>query len=400
MAIPNRLKWEWDQLQKNAEYDDMYLIPTDDGWHTWEGCIPGPASSPYKNANFRIFIKLPDDYPFHSPQVKFNSKIWHPNICPITGKINLKDWSPSQSLQDILKYIQKMLISPDENLRMNNIALTQFSKCRETFEKLARSHAMFHFHGEEHPGQPNPFEAEHQKLDLASYIELTLPAQRADRIDPLNLRQLWAADAPLLGAARTVMVPSGSAEHAFVAARVAESIPGATVGEVRRVESPGQLETFEARVRASASAAGGAWNGGRMVRWLFHGTSAAAAERIAAEPVVGFRVAMSLRCCYGRGIYFAEESSVSFSYAENGTMILAPVMVGPPPTPWSQSYGDQGAAPGLQSLRRQAGALWRGGGSAGHQSLHGGDGVFVIQVRRVPDIGRARRGFEPMRASA
>ena len=68
MAIPNRLKWEWDQLQEKAEYDDMYLIPTDDGWHTWEGCIPGPASSPYKNANFRIFIKLPDDYPFHIAQ--------------------------------------------------------------------------------------------------------------------------------------------------------------------------------------------------------------------------------------------------------------------------------------------------------------------------------------------
>ena len=54
------------------------------------------------------------------------------------------------------------------------------------------------------------------------------------------------------------------------------------------MESAGQLEAFEARVRALSAAAGGAWDGGRMVRWLFHGTSAAAAERIAAEPVVGF----------------------------------------------------------------------------------------------------------------
>ena len=110
------------------------------------------------------------------------------------------------------------------------------------------------------------------------------------RPDPIDLRRLWAPDPPPLGAARTVPVPPGSTEHAFVAACFRESLPATLLGEVLRVESPGQLEAFEARARAAAAAAGEDWNAGRGVQWLFHGTSAAAAERIAGGPVAGFSV--------------------------------------------------------------------------------------------------------------
>ena len=209
------------------------------------------------------------------------------------------------------------------------------------FMQTARVYTMYHFHLAESPDQPNPFEADYQKLvldhafssrpfvafaahDISGASSTVIP----DRMkDPLDLRRLWAPDPPSLGTSRTVVVDPNTAEYAFVAARFRESLPEASLGQVRRVESPGQLEGFEARVRAAEAGAGAEWGRADMVRWLFHGTSAAAAERIAAGPVVGFRAAMNQRSAAGRGIYFASDAALSHKYAVDGTMIMSAVVI-------------------------------------------------------------------------
>ena len=78
----------------------------------------------------------------------------------------------------------------------------------------------------------NPFRAEYQRYQGVGAFEFGnsyTAAQPASNdgcsINPLDLRRLWAPDPPPLGAARTVPVPPGSPEHAFVAARFRESLP-------------------------------------------------------------------------------------------------------------------------------------------------------------------------------
>lgn len=44
------------------------------------GSFPGPPGTPYEGGSYFIDIKIPTDYPFKPPVMKFETKIWHPNV--------------------------------------------------------------------------------------------------------------------------------------------------------------------------------------------------------------------------------------------------------------------------------------------------------------------------------
>jgi ubiquitin-protein ligase len=46
----------------------------------WKGKIFGPKDTPYEGGIFYVDIHIPQDYPFKPPKMKFDTKIWHPNI--------------------------------------------------------------------------------------------------------------------------------------------------------------------------------------------------------------------------------------------------------------------------------------------------------------------------------
>jgi len=45
-----------------------------------EGLFTGPPDTPYEGGQFCIDIKIPNDYPFRPPIMKFKTSIWHPNV--------------------------------------------------------------------------------------------------------------------------------------------------------------------------------------------------------------------------------------------------------------------------------------------------------------------------------
>jgi len=61
-----------------------------------------------------VDIVIPPDYPFMPPKLKFDTKIWHPNICSKTGEIcqNIFDWAPSSTIESALKTLFLLLCSP------------------------------------------------------------------------------------------------------------------------------------------------------------------------------------------------------------------------------------------------------------------------------------------------
>jgi ubiquitin-conjugating enzyme (huntingtin interacting protein 2) len=81
------------------------------------GYIRGPAESPYSNSNFVLDIQIPDQYPFKPPNVKFMTRLWHPNVSSATGAICLdilKDnWAASMTLRTVLLSIQALLTLPE-----------------------------------------------------------------------------------------------------------------------------------------------------------------------------------------------------------------------------------------------------------------------------------------------
>ena len=45
--------------------------------------LDGPEDSLFEDASFVLTLKFPQDYPNHPPDVKFVTKVFHPNICKI-----------------------------------------------------------------------------------------------------------------------------------------------------------------------------------------------------------------------------------------------------------------------------------------------------------------------------
>lgn len=45
-----------------------------------KGTFPGPPGTPYEGGTYVVDIKVPTEYPFRPPVMKFDTKVWHPNI--------------------------------------------------------------------------------------------------------------------------------------------------------------------------------------------------------------------------------------------------------------------------------------------------------------------------------
>jgi ubiquitin-protein ligase len=61
----------------------------------FKGHLKGPSDTPYEGGSFVVDIVLPTEYPFMPPKMKFDTKVWHPNISSQTGAICLGAFSPS-----------------------------------------------------------------------------------------------------------------------------------------------------------------------------------------------------------------------------------------------------------------------------------------------------------------
>jgi len=83
----------------------------------WKGYLEGPAGTPYEGGHFVIDISIPEEYPYSPPKMKFDTKIWHPNISSQTGAICLdvlgKEWSPALTIRTALLSIQALLSAPE-----------------------------------------------------------------------------------------------------------------------------------------------------------------------------------------------------------------------------------------------------------------------------------------------
>ena len=84
--------------------------------YKWQGTIEGPSDTPYHGGYFFVEIKFPLDYPLKPPQIKFLTKIYHPDINS-SGSIKLDilgcEWSPSLTVSKLLQSISLLLTEPN-----------------------------------------------------------------------------------------------------------------------------------------------------------------------------------------------------------------------------------------------------------------------------------------------
>lgn len=86
----SRLEKEFAEISKDDDTSGVKAVKADGKeLRHLKGTIKGSSGTPYEGGVFVIDIVIPKQYPFEPPKMKFDTKIWHPNISSQTGAICL-----------------------------------------------------------------------------------------------------------------------------------------------------------------------------------------------------------------------------------------------------------------------------------------------------------------------
>eukprot|EP00388_Colpodella_angusta_P020852 GDKJ01052522.1.p1 GENE.GDKJ01052522.1~~GDKJ01052522.1.p1 ORF type:complete len:199 (+),score=53.14 GDKJ01052522.1:37-633(+) len=125
-----------------ANGSDVTAKQIDGNMFHWKGYIKGPEHTPFDGGLFIIDIIIPPEYPYNPPKMKFDTKIWHPNMSSQTGAICLDilkdEWSPALTIRTALLSIQALLSAPVPESPQDNEVATMYKTSIEEYNAKAR----------------------------------------------------------------------------------------------------------------------------------------------------------------------------------------------------------------------------------------------------------------------
>lgn len=151
MAASPRIQKEIIDLQKNPPANCSAGPAKDSNLFHWKAMIVGPDDTPYAGGIFYLDIRFPADYPFKAPNVKFITKIYHPNISS-SGSICLdilkeSQWSPALTISRVLLSICSLLNDPNPDDPLVSDIARLYKRDREEYNRTARRWTLAHATG-------------------------------------------------------------------------------------------------------------------------------------------------------------------------------------------------------------------------------------------------------------
>ena len=144
MTSVRRLTKELQEIRKDPPLN-ISAGPINDNLFEWEAVLLGPTETPYEGGIFNLKILFPADYPFKSPKITFETKIYHPNINS-NGSICLdilKDqWSPALSITKVLLSICSLLSDPNPDDPLSPEIANIYKTNKEQFNINAREFTL------------------------------------------------------------------------------------------------------------------------------------------------------------------------------------------------------------------------------------------------------------------
>ena len=121
--------------------EGIMAAPREDNIMRWDACIEGADGTPWEDGTYKLSLEFTEEYPDKAPDVKFTTKMFHPNIYS-DGSICLdilqNSWTPIYDITSILTSIQSLLCDPNPNSPANPEAARLFQKDREEYERRVR----------------------------------------------------------------------------------------------------------------------------------------------------------------------------------------------------------------------------------------------------------------------
>merc|ERR1711881_81789 len=116
--------------------------PLDSSYYHWQATITGPVGSPYEGGVFYLYLKVPFSYPFNPPEVRFLTRIFHPNVSR-HGDIGIDSilqhgWVSGLTIPKVLISIQSLLTDPYTEVCMEPEIGQLYDQNRKMFDSIAR----------------------------------------------------------------------------------------------------------------------------------------------------------------------------------------------------------------------------------------------------------------------
>jgi len=110
--------------------------------------LEGPADTPYAGKFFLLRIAAGPDFPNVPPAVHFLTKVYHPNVDPVSGAVCVntlkKDWKSTHTMSHVLNVIRCLLIVPFPESSLNEDAGRLQMESWDEYCNRARLHADVH----------------------------------------------------------------------------------------------------------------------------------------------------------------------------------------------------------------------------------------------------------------
>mmetsp|Transcript_18628 Transcript_18628/g.33334 ORF Transcript_18628/g.33334 Transcript_18628/m.33334 type:complete len:193 (+) Transcript_18628:1310-1888(+) len=141
MQNASRIQKELKEVQSEAQAGVSAKL-VEGKLNHWKGEIQGPEGTPYEGGNFVVDIKIPENYPFVPPKMRFDTKIWHPNVSSANGAICLDilkdEWSPALTMRTALLSLQALLCDPNPSDPQDAQVAAQYKKNVKEWEATAK----------------------------------------------------------------------------------------------------------------------------------------------------------------------------------------------------------------------------------------------------------------------
>lgn len=136
-------------MMKLMMSDFEVYIPDESSMHDFLVAFPGPVDTPYEGGTWKVHVTLPKEYPFKSPSIGFENRIFHPNVDEMSGSVCLdvinQTWSPMFDLVNIFKlFIPQLLSYPNPTDPLNGEAAALLMRDPEAYASRIRDCVRLH----------------------------------------------------------------------------------------------------------------------------------------------------------------------------------------------------------------------------------------------------------------